>query len=109
MPEVIDHVVSFTVSLEPIPGEGRVVNVDRPLLIRHGEVYSIDASIQNIGGSTGSFAIEMYINGNLRYRSATVSLAAGAISADVIQDQSPTSETSSGTSAAFVLKCIRIS
>ena len=85
--------------------KGEIVNLDYPASVKHGMQFDVDASTKNTGGSTGTFRMELHVDGVLKSALPSFTLAAGATSTDKI---GITNAPSSGTSMACVVKCIRI-
>jgi len=105
MAEIIDDTKSFTIALTAEPGLGEIVNLDYPTSVKHGAAFDVNASTKNVGSGSGTFVMELHVDGTLQSRSAEFTLAAGATSTDKIP--AATAPTS-GTSISIVVKCIRI-
>ena len=91
-------------ALDPARGQIEITTV--PSSVEHRALFDIDTKIRNTGGSTGTFRVQMFMNGVIQRQSSQFSLAAGAVSGfKSLQATAPTS----GTSMTYDIKCIRIS
>ena len=86
--------------------KGQIVGFTKPATVAKGASFDITAMTKNTGGSSGTFKMQLYINGALKATSPNFTLAAGATSSDKIP--AATAPTS-GTSMTYDIKCIRIS
>jgi uncharacterized protein YfaS (alpha-2-macroglobulin family) len=105
MAETIDDTKTFTIELTAEPGEGRIVNQNYPASVKHGAAFDVNASTENIGDGSGTFVMELHIDGTLESRSAEFTLAAGATSTDKIPEATAPAV---GESMSIDVKCIRI-
>jgi len=106
MADVLDDSKTFTVALTAPSGKGEIVNlIQPPGAVKHGATFDVDAATKNVGSGSGTFVMELYINGTRQARSAEFTLAAGATSIDKIP---AAPAPASGASMAIVVKCIRI-
>ncbi len=105
MADIVDDTKSFTIALTALPGKGEIVNLDYPASVKHGATFDVTAATKNIGSGSGTFVMELHIDGTRQSRSAEFTLAAGATSTDKIP--AATAPTT-GDSMAIIVKCIRI-
>lgn len=105
MAETIDDTKTFTIALTAEPGLGSIVNLDYPTSVKHGASFDVNASTKNVGSGSGTFVMELYINGAMASRSAEFTLAAGETSADKIP---AASAPAAGESMSILVACIRI-
>lgn len=105
MAETVDDTKTFTIELIAEPGLGEIVNLDYPTSVKHGATFDVNASTNNVGSGSGTFVMELHVDGVLQSRSAEFTLAAGATSTDKIP---VATAPASGASMSIVVKCIRI-
>lgn len=105
MADIVDDTKIFTIALTEPPGEGMIVDINYPATVPHSATFDVNAHTKNIGSGTGTFRMEIHIDGTLQATSAEFTLAAGAISPDKIP---AATAPPSGESMSIVLKCIRI-
>ena len=105
MVDIVDDTKTFTIELTALPAEGSIVDLNYPVTVQHGGAFDISASTKNIGSGSGTFVMELHVDGVLKVRSAEFTLAAGATSTDKI----PTATApAAGESMSIEIKCIRI-
>jgi len=107
MAEIIDDTKSFTITLTApsTPAKGSIVDLTYPVSVEHGKSVDINAATKNTGELSGSFKMQIFIDGVLKATSPVFTLAGGETSADKI---APFTAPSTGTSMAIDVKCIRI-
>lgn len=105
MAETVDDTKTFTITLTAEPGLGEIVSLNYPSSVKHGATFDVNASTKNTGSGSGTFVMELHINGSLESRSAEFTLIAGGTSEDKIPSATA---PASGASMSIVVKCIRI-
>lgn len=102
----VDAVELFTVNLAGVaPAEGRIADLTYPESVEYEEMVDINASLKNIGGQSGRFRMQLYIDGVVKDEGVVIILAGGETSPDKIY---PFRAPASGTGIDIRIECIRI-
>ena len=107
MADIVDDTKTFTIALTApeVPAEGRIVDLTYPIEVEHGATFDVNASTKNLGTLSGTFKMQMFIDGSLISTSAPFALAGGATSTDKIPSATA---PASGDTMAMTVKCIRV-
>ena len=95
----------FPVCAATGPAKGQLVDMDFPESAVKGKTFDVDASVKNIGESSGTFRVDMYINNKRQHSHLPFVLAPGETSTDKIDAKNTPSE---GLTMTLRVECVRI-